>query len=80
MAPANVIGLTGTLFNTTAFCGYGAAVVVGGPILERPLFCAPLPALASSPDRSPPSHCGPSEPSQASQPSQPLRALRPRLP
>ena len=50
MAPAKVNGIMGALFNITAFCGYGAAVVVGGPILERPLFCAPLPALASSPD------------------------------
>ena len=46
MAPANVAGLTGTLFNIAGFCGYGAAVVVGDPIIERPLFCALLPALA----------------------------------
>lgn len=61
MAPANVNGIMGALFNITAFCGYGAAVVVGGPILERPLFCAPLPALApTQPPPRPPSPCGPS--------------------
>ena len=50
MAPAKIVGLTGTLFQITAFCAFGAGIVVGTIIIDRPLFCAPLPALASSPD------------------------------
>ena len=49
MAPANVAGVTGTLFMIAALCGYGAAAVVPSLVLDRPLFCAPLPALAPRP-------------------------------